>query len=48
MMRRIERAMALPRTGDLSVTQVYFKVGLSSLGTFSTRFAQLVGVSLRG
>jgi AraC-like DNA-binding protein len=44
MTRRIERAMALLRIGDLSVTDVCFAVGCSSLGTFSTRFAELVGV----
>jgi transcriptional regulator GlxA family with amidase domain len=44
MTRRIERAMALLRDTDLSVTDVCFKVGCSSLGTFSTRFAELVGV----
>jgi len=44
MTRRIERAMALLRRGDLSVTEVCFMVGCSSLGTFSTRFAELVGV----
>jgi AraC-like DNA-binding protein len=44
MTRRIERAMALLRRGDLSVTDVCFEVGCSSLGTFSTRFTQLVGV----
>ncbi len=44
MTRRIERAMALLRRGDLSVTEVCFAVGCSSLGTFSTRFAELVGV----
>lgn len=47
MTRRIERAMALLRRGDLSVTQVCFEVGCSSLGTFSTRFTELVGVSPR-
>ena len=41
---RIERAMALLRRGDLSVTEVCFAVGCSSLGTFSTRFTELVGV----
>jgi AraC-like DNA-binding protein len=45
MTRRIERAMMLLRRGDLSVTEVCFAVGCSSLGTFSTRFAELVGVS---
>jgi len=45
MTRRIERAMALLRRGDLSVTEVCFEVGCSSLGTFSSRFAELVGVS---
>jgi AraC-like DNA-binding protein len=44
MTRRVERAMALLRRGDLSVTEVCFAVGFSSLGTFSTRFAELVGV----
>ena len=44
MTRRIERAMALLRRGDLSVTDVCFAVGCSSLGTFSTRFSELVGV----
>src|SRR5687768_15481715 len=45
MTRRIERAMALLRRGDLSVTDVCFAVGCSSLGTFSSRFTQLVAVS---
>ncbi len=45
MTRRIERAMALLRRGDLSVTEVCFEVGYSSLGTFSSSFAQLVGMS---
>ena len=45
MTRRIERAMALLRRGDLTVTEVCFEVGCSSLGTFSTRFAELVGMS---
>ncbi len=44
MTRRIERAMALLRRGDLNVTEVCFEVGCSSLGTFSTRFTELVGV----
>jgi AraC-like DNA-binding protein len=44
MTRRIERAMALLRRGDLSVTEVCFEVGCTSLGTFSTRFAELVGM----
>ena len=44
MTRRIERAMALLRRGDLSVTEVCFEVGCASLGTFSTRFTELVGV----
>jgi AraC-like DNA-binding protein len=43
MTRRIERAMALLRRGDLSVTDVCIEVGCSSLGTFSTRFTELVG-----
>jgi AraC-like DNA-binding protein len=45
MTRRIERAMALLRRGDLSVTEICFAVGCSSLGTFSSRFAELVGMS---
>jgi AraC-like DNA-binding protein len=44
MTRRIERAMLLLRLGELSVTEVCFAVGCQSLGTFSTRFAELVGV----
>jgi AraC-like DNA-binding protein len=44
MTRRIERAMALLRRGDLSVTEVCFDVGCSSLSNFSTRFTELVGV----
>lgn len=45
MTRRIERAMTLRRRGDMSVTEVCFEVGCSSLGTFSTRFTELVGES---
>jgi AraC-like DNA-binding protein len=45
MTRRIERAMALLRRGDISVTDACFTVGCSSLGTFSTRFSELVGMS---
>jgi AraC-like DNA-binding protein len=45
MTRRIERAMALLRRGDLSVTEVCFEVGCASLGTFSTRFSELVGMA---
>jgi AraC-like DNA-binding protein len=45
MTRRIERAKALLDRGDLSVTEVCFAVGCSSLGTFSTRFTELVGLS---
>jgi AraC-like DNA-binding protein len=44
MTRRIERAMALLRRGDFNVTEVCFEVGFSSLGTFSTRFTELVGM----
>ena len=44
MTRQIERAMALLRRGDLSVTEVCFEVGCQSLGTFSTRFTELVGM----
>jgi transcriptional regulator GlxA family with amidase domain len=45
MTRRIERAMALLRRGDMSVTEVCFAVGCQSLGTFSTRFTELVGMA---
>jgi AraC-like DNA-binding protein len=45
MTRRIERAMALLRRGDLSVTEVCFAVGCGSLGSFSSRFTELVGMS---
>lgn len=45
MTRRIERAMSLLRGGDMNVTAVCFAVGYSSLGTFSSRFTELVGVS---
>ncbi|MEO6472908.1 MAG: helix-turn-helix transcriptional regulator [Aeromicrobium sp.] len=45
MTRRIERAKALLRRGDVSVTDVCFEVGCSSLGSFSTRFTELVGES---
>jgi AraC-like DNA-binding protein len=44
MTRRIERALSLVRRGDLSVTEGCFAVGCSSLGTFSTRFTELVGM----
>ncbi|MYT75801.1 MULTISPECIES: helix-turn-helix transcriptional regulator [unclassified Streptomyces] len=43
MTRRIERAKMLLRRGDLSVTEVCFEVGCTSLGSFSTRFTELVG-----
>jgi AraC-like DNA-binding protein len=45
MTRRVERAMALLRRGDLSVTDVCLEVGCASLGTFTTRFTELVGMS---
>ncbi|MGX9346433.1 helix-turn-helix transcriptional regulator [Microbacterium sp. KNMS] len=44
MTRRIERAMSLLRRGDLTVTEICFEVGFGSLGTFSTRFTELVGM----
>jgi AraC-like DNA-binding protein len=43
MTRRVERAKALLRRGDMSVTEVCFAVGCASLGSFSARFAELVG-----
>lgn len=45
MTRRIERAKTLLRRGDMTVTEVCFAVGCTSLGTFSTRFSELVGES---
>ena len=45
MTRRIERAMALLRRGDMSVTEVCVAVGATSLGSFSARFTELVGES---
>jgi AraC-like DNA-binding protein len=45
MSRRMERAMALLRAGELSVTDICFAVGFSSLGSFSTQFRRFVGVS---
>jgi len=45
MTRRIERAMTLLRKGEMSVTDVCWAVGFSSLGTFSTRFTELVGIT---
>jgi AraC-like DNA-binding protein len=43
MTRRIERAKALLRQGELSVTEVCMEVGCTSLGSFSARFTELVG-----
>ena len=43
MTRRIERAKALLRAGDLSVTEVCMEVGCTSLGSFSARFTEMVG-----
>lgn len=47
MTRRVERAMALLRRGDVSVTDACFAVGFLSPGTFSTRFRELVGMTPR-
>ena len=43
--RRIERAKTLLRTANLSVTEICFLVGFASLGSFSSRFRELVGQS---
>lgn len=43
MTRRIERAKALLRRGDMTVTDVCMAVGCTSLGSFSSRFTELVG-----
>ncbi|MFI9610276.1 helix-turn-helix transcriptional regulator [Streptomyces sp. NPDC052023] len=48
MTRRIERAKALLRRGDLTVTEVCFAVGCTSLGSFSSRFTELVGETPSG
>lgn len=45
MTRRIERAKALLRGGDISVTEACFAVGCTSLGSFSSRFTELIGES---
>jgi len=45
MTRRIERANTLLRRGDMSVTDACFAVGCTSLGSFSSRFTELVGES---
>lgn len=45
MTRRIERAKTLLRRGDMSVTDVCMAVGCTSLGSFSSRFTELVGES---
>ncbi|MDQ1484726.1 MAG: hypothetical protein QOJ62_419, partial [Actinomycetota bacterium] len=45
MTRRIERAKALLRRGDLNVTEVCMEVGCTSVGSFSSRFTELVGES---
>ena len=45
MTRRVERAAALLRRGDLSVTDVCMAVGCTSLGSFSARFTELMGVT---
>ncbi|MBF6218625.1 helix-turn-helix transcriptional regulator [Nocardia gipuzkoensis] len=43
--RRIERAQDLLRATNLTVTEVCMLVGYSSLGSFSSKFRQLVGVT---
>jgi AraC-like DNA-binding protein len=48
MSRRIERAKALLRRGDLSVTEVCLAVGCTSLGSFSRRFTSVVGETPSG
>lgn len=45
MTRRVERAMALLRMGEQSITEICFEVGFTSLGTFSTRFSELTGMA---
>ena len=48
MTRRIERASALLRRGDMSMTDACFAVGCTSLGSFSTKFTQVMGVTPSG
>src|SRR5215475_866274 len=48
MTRRIERAKALLRRGDMTVTEVCLEVGCTSLGSFSARFTELVGETPTG
>ena len=43
MTRRIERAAAMLRRGDVSVTEACFAVGCTSLGSFSSRFTEVIG-----
>ena len=45
MTRRIERAKAMLRGTHLSITDVCFAVGCASLGSFSSKFSELVGES---
>jgi AraC-like DNA-binding protein len=45
--RRVERAKDLLRSANLTVTEVCMMVGFSSLGSFSSRFSELVGCSPR-
>lgn len=45
MSRRMERAKALLRAGELSVTEVCLAVGFTSLGSFSSQFRRVVGES---
>lgn len=43
--RRVERAQELLRSSDLTVTDICHRVGFASLGSFSTLFNELVGVT---
>jgi AraC-like DNA-binding protein len=45
MTRRIERAQELLRRGELTVTEVCLAVGATSLGSFSSRFTEIVGLT---
>ena len=46
--RRVERACELLRSANLTVTEICYLVGFTSLGTFSARFTELVGLSPTG
>jgi AraC-like DNA-binding protein len=46
--RRVERASDLLRSANLTVTEICYLVGFTSLGSFSTRFSEVTGMSPTG